>query len=82
MTIGDTDLGAAHGFVKWYSETKGFGFVTVDDGREVFFHYTGVVKDNLEQIREGAEVTCRLWKQGGEVVKGNGLKASSIRVLA
>ncbi len=78
----DSDLGTAHGFVKWYSTTKGFGFIVIDDSREVFFHYTGVVKDNLEQIREGAEVTCKLWKLSGEAVKGNGLKATSVRVVA
>lgn len=31
-----------YGRVKWYNKSRGFGFIIADDGREIFFHFTGI----------------------------------------
>lgn len=43
----------ANGTVKFFNETKGFGFIKTDSGEELFVHVTGL----KDQIREGDEVT-------------------------
>lgn len=48
------------GTVKWFSPTKGYGFITGDDGNEVFVHYTGIVKDGFKTIRKGKKVSYDL----------------------
>jgi len=62
-----------NGTVKWYNETKGFGFIITEEGKEVFVHRTGLLSP-LSELREGQKVTFEI-KQGdkGEVafnVKG------------
>jgi cold shock CspA family protein len=77
----DSDLGLFSGACKFYNKDRGYGFITLDDGRECFFHFTGLQKDQDQaDLKEGAQVCCRLWQQNGENVKGNGLKASEVRV--
>ena len=45
------------GTVKWFNATKGFGFITPDDGgRDVFVHITEVQKSDLGDLREGARL--------------------------
>ena len=46
----------AGGKVKWFNEVKGFGFVTMDDGREVFVHYTGIKGEGFRTLSEGDDV--------------------------
>ena len=77
----DSDLGMARGSIKFYSKDKGFGFIAMEDGRDCFFHFTGIGKDQLpDDLKHDAEVTFRLWKQNGENARGNGLKATDVRV--
>jgi len=67
--------------VKFYSKDKGYGFLSLEDGRECFFHFSGIAKGQLaDDLKVDAQVSCRLWKQNGENVKGNGLKATEVRV--
>ena len=76
----DTDLGPSAGEVKFFNQQKGFGFL-IADGREVFFHVTGIMPNQDQQeVKEGAEVTFRLWKQHPDNAKGNGLKATELTV--
>ena len=46
------------GTVKWFSEQKGYGFITPDDGGEdLFVHYTGIAGGGFRSLEEGAKVS-------------------------
>jgi CspA family cold shock protein len=48
----------ATGTVKWFSDDKGFGFITPDDGgRDLFVHFTGVTGDGYRSLAEGTKVS-------------------------
>ncbi|RDA93319.1 hypothetical protein CP533_2030 [Ophiocordyceps camponoti-saundersi (nom. inval.)] len=48
---------ASKGHVKWFSETKGFGFITKDDGgADVFFHFSVIDTDGFKTLTEGQAV--------------------------
>jgi CspA family cold shock protein len=48
----------ATGTVKWFSDEKGFGFITPDEGgKDVFVHHTGIVGEGYRSLSEGAKVS-------------------------
>lgn len=44
------------GKVKRFNKVKGFGFITTDEGVDVFFHYSQIVMDGYKTVDEGARV--------------------------
>ena len=47
----------ANGTVKWFSKTKGYGFIEQEDGTDVFVHHTGINATGFKTLNEGDHVT-------------------------
>lgn len=50
----------ANGLVKWFNESKGFGFISQEDGTDVFVHFSAITGDGFKSLREGEKVTFEL----------------------
>lgn len=44
------------GTIKWFNEKKGFGFISKEDGSDVFVHYTGIIGNGFRTLKEGQRV--------------------------
>jgi cold shock protein len=61
------------GKVKWFNESKGYGFITQDGGEDVFVHYSAITGDGFRTLKEGEAVEF-------EVTRGpKGLQAANVR---
>ena len=47
----------AQGTVKWFNAEKGFGFIAVDGGQDVFVHYSAIQMDGYKSLDEGQRVS-------------------------
>lgn len=64
------------GTVKWFNETKGFGFVAPEDGSpDVFVHHSAIVGDGFKTLEEGAKVEFDVTQED------KGPKASNVRPI-
>jgi len=46
----------SEGTVKWFNDTKGFGFISCDDGSEAFVHHTAIQGNGFKSLSEGDKV--------------------------
>ena len=46
----------AKGKVKWFNAKKGYGFISTDEGKDVFVHHKEIQSDGFRTLREGEEV--------------------------
>ena len=47
----------ATGKVKWFNAEKGYGFITTDEGKDVFVHYSAIQSEGFKTLDEGAAVS-------------------------
>ena len=65
----------AEGTVKWFNNSKGFGFIEQQDGPDVFVHHSGINADGFKSLNEGDRVTFDI-EQGEK-----GPKAANVTVI-
>lgn len=63
------------GRVKWFNPEKGYGFIEVDNGKDVFVHYSEIKEEGFKTLEEGQEVEF-------DIVEGNrGPQAANVTKL-
>lgn len=64
-----------NGTVKWFNNEKGFGFISVEGGDDVFAHFTAIQGEGFKSLEEGQKVSF-------DIVEGTkGLQAANITIL-
>jgi cold shock protein len=65
----------AQGTVKWFNADKGYGFIAVDGGKDVFVHYSAIMMDGYRALEQGQRVEF-------EITQGpKGPQAESVRAV-
>jgi CspA family cold shock protein len=66
----------AEGTIKWFNDSKGYGFISQEDGKDVFVHYTAIESEGFRSLVEGDRVEFEL--TDGE----KGPQASKVRKIS
>lgn len=64
-----------NGTVKWFSAEKGYGFITTEDGEDIFAHFSQIQKEGFKTLEEGQSVTFDV------VESEKGAQAENIEIL-
>ena len=65
----------AQGSVKWFNDAKGYGFISQEDGEDVFVHFSAIQAQGFKSLAEGDQVEF-------EVTRGpKGLQAANVRKM-
>ena len=65
----------SEGTVKWFNESKGFGFISQENGSDVFVHFSAIQSDGFKTLKEGQPVSF-------DVVQGKkGQEAENVRAI-
>jgi CspA family cold shock protein len=65
----------AQGTVKWFNADKGYGFIAVDGGKDVFVHYSAILAEGYRSLEQGQRVEF-------EITQGQkGPQAESVRTV-
>jgi len=65
----------AEGTVKWFNDSKGFGFISQDNGSDVFVHFSAIAGDGFKSLAEGQRVSFEV--QNGP----KGLQAAEVKKI-
>lgn len=61
-----------NGTVKWFNYSKGYGFITDDEGKDIFIHFSAIVMDGYKTLKQGENVAF-------DVIEGEkGLQAINV----
>lgn len=63
------------GTVKWFNESKGFGFIKREDKEDVFVHFSAIHDDGYKTLKEGQKVQFEV------VISQKGVQASNVLIL-
>ena len=63
------------GKVKWFNAEKGYGFITGEDGKDIFVHYSSINQDGYRSLEEGQTVTYE------SVESPRGIQAANVTVI-
>ncbi len=64
------------GKVKWFDESKGYGFIDAEGGKDVFVHHSAITGPGLKSLREGEKVEF-------DVTRGpKGIRATNVKTVA
>lgn len=66
---------SSKGVVSWFNEIKGFGFIVDDAGRDIYVHYSEVIRDGFKTLNAGEKVAFEI------VDEDSAPKAAEVRVI-
>lgn len=64
------------GKIKWFNVSKGYGFIEIDGGEDIFVHYSAIQMDGFKTLAEGDDVEFEV------INEGKGPKAANVVVKA